>query len=85
MAINACDAMPEGGKLIVETSNVEVGVVDRQQRPMVALGSYVMLSMADTGIGINKDIETRICSVNGCSVTARKHRSRPQTSTNPEL
>ena len=60
LAINARDAMPEGGKLIVETSNVEVDEVYRQQRPMVALGSYVMLSVADTGIGINKDIKARI-------------------------
>jgi two-component system cell cycle sensor histidine kinase/response regulator CckA len=60
LAINARDAMPEGGKLIVETSNVEVDEVYRQQRPMVALGSYVMLSVADTGFGINKDIKARI-------------------------
>ncbi len=60
LAINARDAMPDGGKLIIETSNAEVDEIYRQQRPMVALGSYVVLSVADTGIGINKDVEARI-------------------------
>ena len=52
--------MPDGGKLIIETSNAVVDEVYRQQRPVVALGSYVVLSVADTGIGINKDVEARI-------------------------
>ena len=60
LAINARDAMPDGGKLIIETSNAVVDEVYRQQRPVVALGSYVVLSVADTGIGINKDVEARI-------------------------
>ncbi len=60
LAINARDAMPDGGKLIIETSNAEVDEIYRQQRPMVAIGSYVVLSVADTGIGINKDVEARI-------------------------
>jgi two-component system cell cycle sensor histidine kinase/response regulator CckA len=60
LAINARDAMPNGGKLIVETSNTEVDEVYRQQRPIVPLGSYVVLSVADTGVGINKEIEARI-------------------------
>jgi signal transduction histidine kinase/ActR/RegA family two-component response regulator len=60
LAINARDAMPDGGKLIIETSNVEVDRTYKQQRPVVALGSYVMLSVTDTGIGINKDIQERI-------------------------
>ncbi len=60
LAINARDAMPAGGKLIVETFNAEVDDLYRQQRPIVPLGLYVVLSVADTGIGINKEIEGRI-------------------------
>jgi signal transduction histidine kinase len=60
LAINARDAMPDGGKLIIETSNVEVDEEYRRQRPVVALGSYVLLSVADTGIGIDKDTATQI-------------------------
>jgi signal transduction histidine kinase/ActR/RegA family two-component response regulator len=60
LAINARDAMPEGGKLIIETSNVEVDEAYHHERPMVAPGHYVMLSVADTGIGINKDVQAHI-------------------------
>jgi signal transduction histidine kinase/ActR/RegA family two-component response regulator len=60
LAINARDAMPEGGKLIIETSNVEVDDAYHRERPMVAVGHYVMLSVGDTGIGINKDVQAHI-------------------------
>jgi two-component system cell cycle sensor histidine kinase/response regulator CckA len=55
MALNARDAMPEGGRLIFETENVllDEGYINRE--PGVVLGEYVLLSISDTGWGIEKE------------------------------
>lgn len=60
LIINARDAMPEGGKLIVQTSNVEIDDDYLRQHPSVAPGSFVLLSVTDTGVGIDKKIQSRI-------------------------
>jgi signal transduction histidine kinase/ActR/RegA family two-component response regulator len=60
LAINARDAMPEGGKLIIETSNLDADEAYVQQHPTVIPGPYVMLSVSDTGVGIEKAIQERI-------------------------
>ncbi len=60
LAVNARDAMPQGGKLTIETENVDL------ERPMpngpvtVAPGRYVVLSVRDTGQGMDADIQARI-------------------------
>jgi len=52
MAINARDAMPNGGKLILETANVSFGQESVGSYPELKPGAYVMLAITDTGTGI---------------------------------
>jgi CheY-like chemotaxis protein len=52
LAINARDAMPQGGKLIMETSNLEVDA-ERARELELAAGRYVMLKVIDTGHGMD--------------------------------
>ncbi|WP_291864819.1 ATP-binding protein [Bradyrhizobium sp.] len=60
MAVNARDAMPEGGKLTIETSNVFLDDAYVSRFGNLAAGQYVMLSISDTGMGIPADILDRV-------------------------
>jgi PAS domain S-box-containing protein len=60
LAVNARDAMPHGGKFILETDAVEVDQpFAEQHRPLVA-GKYIMLAVSDTGIGMDRTTLSRI-------------------------
>ena len=57
LAVNARDAMPQGGKIILETLNVAVEEGYTQKRVSMPAGDYVMLAISDTGAGM--DVETQ--------------------------
>ena len=54
LAINARDAMPKGGKLVIETRNVTVGAPPRAGEPERA-GDYVLIAVSDTGLGMSEE------------------------------
>ncbi|MDN4982514.1 CHASE3 domain-containing protein [Bradyrhizobium sp. WYCCWR 13022] len=57
MAINARDAMPNGGKLLLETRHVVLDEAYAQVNPDVRPGAYVMLAVSDTGTGMPQSVQ----------------------------
>jgi PAS domain S-box-containing protein len=60
LVINARDAMPSGGKLIIETKNVELDRTYPMQRSFLPPGHYVMLVVTDTGVGMGPETKSQI-------------------------
>jgi PAS domain S-box-containing protein len=59
LAINARDAMPEGGRLVITTSNARIEATAPAPRPDAMPGDYVCISVMDTGTGMSPDTLAR--------------------------
>ena len=60
LAFNARDAMPRGGKLLIETSTADFDEHFVRQHPQVSPGRYVLLAVSDTGTGMDEQTVSRI-------------------------
>jgi PAS domain S-box-containing protein len=60
LAINARDAMPKGGTISIETSNVDIDETLATPHPSADPGRYVMLTVSDTGVGMDHDTQSHI-------------------------
>jgi two-component system, cell cycle sensor histidine kinase and response regulator CckA len=60
LAVNARDAMPRGGRLMIETANVELDASNAQPPAVLAAGKYVMLSVTDNGCGMDAATQAHI-------------------------
>ena len=57
LAINSRDAMPEGGTVTIETSNLRIGALNR--RAGLEAGDYVMIAVTDTGVGMTEEVKAK--------------------------
>ncbi len=60
LAVNARDAMPEGGRIVIETSNVELDAADAARYEDARAGRYVLVAVSDTGHGMDHGVRARI-------------------------
>ncbi len=60
LTINARDAMPKGGKILFETANCNIDSLYQECHPVVSPGAYVVLTVSDTGEGMDKETQAQI-------------------------
>ena len=60
LAVNSRDGMPNGGKLLIETAVVELSESDVRSLPRIAAGSYAVLTVTDSGVGMDEETRSHI-------------------------
>lgn len=60
LTINARDAMPTGGQLVIETANVMLGYTDAHQHFGMTAGDYVTFAISDTGVGMDATVQAHL-------------------------
>jgi two-component system, cell cycle sensor histidine kinase and response regulator CckA len=60
LSVNARDAMPEGGHLVIETANQVIADEYENTRPEIAAGRYVTLAVTDTGTGMSEEVMSHL-------------------------
>jgi CheY-like chemotaxis protein len=60
LAVNARDAMPEGGVLIIETANIDLDADYSLHHPHTQPGKYIMLAVSDTGHGMSEEVKEHL-------------------------
>jgi PAS domain S-box-containing protein len=60
LCVNARDAMPDGGRLLIETANAELDETYAADNPGVVAGAYAMLAVSDTGTGMPPDVLKKV-------------------------
>ncbi len=60
LVVNARDAMPDGGQLSIETTNVVLDNIYTASRPEAKPGEYVLLTISDTGMGMSQEVQARL-------------------------
>ena len=60
LVVNSRDAMPKGGRLVIETANVKIDAATAEKSPQARPGNFVRLTVSDAGVGIAPEVMPRI-------------------------